>query len=235
MSSNLLTNNREEVLHMSTAQKIKDMIVQKKMQPGDRLPTEKEMMQHFDISRSTLRESLKVLKAENVITQRQGSGTYVSRETGISEDPLGLHFTDQNKLLNNLLETRIMIEPSIAVLATKRADKYDLEKLRRNIEELERMEVNTEETEEMDVRFHMSIAECTHNDVLIRVLPIIVESIRRGYSKTVSDPESFRRAKMRHREIYEAIARRDYMRAHFLVESHIWETRQDINIKEELS
>jgi len=230
--ASLLLPNREESLHMTTSQKIKDMIVRGNMKPGDKLPTEKEMMQRFGVSRSTLREALKVLKAENVITQRRGSGTYVSHETGIGEDPLGLHFTNQKNLLNNLLETRVLIEPGIAELATHRASAQDLEELRNTVEEMEKMAVNTEQTEEMDVKFHTCVARCTHNDVLIRVLPIIVESIRRGHSKTAEDLESFQRAKKRHREIYEAIAANDYMKAKFLTERHIWETKQDIDIKE---
>ncbi|MGI6110912.1 MAG: FadR/GntR family transcriptional regulator [Bilifractor sp.] len=231
--ASLLLPNREESLHMTTSQKIKDMIVQGNMKPGDKLPTEKEMIQRFGVSRSTLREALKVLKAENVITQKRGSGTYVSYETGIGEDPLGLHFTDQKNLLNNLLETRVLIEPEIVELATYRATEQDLEEMKKTVEEMERMKVNTERTEEMDVKFHTCVARCTHNDVLIRVLPIIIESIRRGHSKTAEDLESFQRAKKRHREIYEAIAARDYIKAKFLTEHHIWETKQDIDIKEE--
>ncbi|MDD6282799.1 MAG: FadR/GntR family transcriptional regulator [Oribacterium sp.] len=231
--ASLLLPNREESLHMTTSQKIKDMIVRGNMKPGDKLPTEKEMIQRFGVSRSTLREALKVLKAENVITQKRGSGTYVSYETGIGEDPLGLHFTDQKNLLNNLLETRILIEPEIVELATYRATEEDMAEMKKTVEEMERMKVNTGLTEEMDVKFHTCVAKCTHNDVLIRVLPIIVESIRRGHSKTAEDLESFQRAKKRHREIYEAIAARDYMKAKFFTERHIWETKQDIETKEE--
>jgi DNA-binding FadR family transcriptional regulator len=229
--SESFSEEAQESLHMSTSQKIKDMIIKKHMRPGDKLPTEMEMMKQFDISRSTLREALKVLKAENVITQRRGSGTYVSQDTGIGEDPLGLHFTDQKHLLHNLLETRLLIEPEIVTLATKRATAEDLDRIRKIVEKMEKMDANTEQVEEMDVRFHTAVADCTHNDVLMRVLPIIVESIRRGHVKTASDRESFQRAKARHREIYEAIAGGDYMKARFLTESHIWETKQDIEIK----
>ena len=89
------------MLPMATAQKVKTMIIQKEMKPGDRLPTETELAARFGVSRSTLREAMKFLRAENVVVIRQGSGTFVSAGTGIGEDPLGLHFTNQEKLLEN--------------------------------------------------------------------------------------------------------------------------------------
>ena len=98
---------------MATAQKVKTMIIQRQMKPGDRLPTEKELADLFGVSRSTLREAMKFLRAENVVVIRQGSGTFVSAGTGIGEDPLGLHFTNQENLIENLFETRMLIEPQI--------------------------------------------------------------------------------------------------------------------------
>ncbi len=233
MSDLLLNRSKEPVLHVSVAQEIKDMIVRDKMRPGDKLPTEMELMQMFSISRSTLRESMKVLKAENVITSRQGSGTFISQETGLGDDPLGLHFTDQSKLLHNLLETRMLIEPEIAALATQRATSEDIERLKRIVDNMYASNSNDSYTEEMDVRFHTAIAECTHNDVLIRVVPIINESIRRGHLETQDDEESFNRAKRSHLGIYQAIADRNYIEARFLAERHIWETQNDIRSKED--
>ena len=81
-------NPQDSVIHMSFAHQLKAVIIKRKMQPGDKLPTEKELMKEFGISRSTLREAMKILKAENVIVSRQGSGTFISQETGIGVDPL---------------------------------------------------------------------------------------------------------------------------------------------------
>ena len=101
--------HNSDVLPMATAQKVKTMIIQSGMKPGDRLPTETELAELFGVSRSTLREAMKFLRAENVVVIRQGSGTFVSAGTGIGEDPLGLHFTSQENLLFNLFETRMLI------------------------------------------------------------------------------------------------------------------------------
>lgn len=221
-------------LPMAIAQKIKMMIVERNMKPGDRLPTENELAELFDVSRSTLREAMKFLRAENVVAIRQGSGTFVSAGTGIGEDPLGLHFTNQKSLLQNLLETRMLIEPQMAVLAVQRATPQDIRNLEHLVKKMEEIEVNSKETAEMDVQFHTALAECTHNDVLIRVVPIINDSIRRSHFETHDNLESFKRAKRSHAGIYNAIASGNYMEAKYLSERHIWETLDDIKRMEEI-
>lgn len=226
-------NQKEDVLPIATAQKVKSMIIQREMKPGDRLPTELELVDQFGVSRSTLREAMKVLRAENVVVIRQGSGTFVSHGTGIGEDPLGLNFTNQNKLIKNLFETRMLIEPNIAALAAQRATPEDIRNLKSLVMEMDRGQVNSPGMAEMDVQFHTAVAECTHNDVLIRVVPIINESIRRSHVETHDDPESFKRAKRSHMGIYKAIAEGEYMNARFLAERHVWETLDDIKDLEE--
>lgn len=215
-------------LTMATAQKVKSMIIQREMKPGDRLPTEKELADLFGVSRSTLRESMKFLRAENVVVIRQGSGTFVSTGTGIGEDPLGLHFLNQGPLLENLFETRILIEPQIAGLAVQRATSQDIRNLQQILAEMEQMQVNSTASAEMDVQFHTAVAECSHNDVLIRVVPIINEAIRRSHVENYEVQEPFQRAKKRHAAILRAIAQGDYLDARFQAERHVWETLNDI-------
>lgn len=219
-----------DVLPMATAQKVKMMIIKRGMKPGDRLPTENELANLFSVSRSTLREAMKFLRAENVVVIRQGSGTFVSAGTGIGEDPLGLHFTNQENLIHNLFETRMLIEPQIAGLAAQRATSQDISNLKRLVAEMDKLQVNSAETAEMDVQFHTTVAECSHNEVLIRVVPIIIESIRRSHVGTHDNPESFRRAKRSHAGICNAIATGNYMEAKFLAERHLWETLEDVKI-----
>lgn len=229
------SNKRQiaDILPIAIAQKVKTMIIQREMKPGDRLPTEKELIEQFSVSRSTLREAMKILSAEHIVVIRQGSGTFVSQGTGIGEDPLGLNFTNQNKLIKNLFEIRMLIEPGIAGLAVQRATPQDIKNLERLVLEMDQFQVNSSMMAEMDVQFHTAVAECTHNEVFIRVVPIINESIRRSHVETHDDAESFKRAKRSHMGIYKAIAEGDYMEAKFLAERHIWETLKDINEREE--
>lgn len=223
----------EDNLPMSTAKKIKLMITKRGMKPGDRLPTENELSVLFGVSRSTLREAMKFLRAENVVVIRQGSGTFVSDSMGIGEDPLGLHFANQEMLLQNLFEARLLIEPQITELAAMRATSQEIHYLERLAADMNKLRINSDEAAQMDVRFHTAVAECTHNDVLARIVPIINESIQRGHFKTHDNQESFQRAKRSHLGIYNAIASGDHMEARFLAERHVRETLDDIKKKED--
>ena len=127
-------NSEEKTLPERAADKIIDMIMGNAMKPGDRLPTELELIQYLNVGRSTVREAIKLLVSQNIIEVRRGNGTFVKEQTGVMDDPLGFRFVqDKLKLGLDLCEIRFMIEPAIAALAAERATKKDLEQLRETI------------------------------------------------------------------------------------------------------
>ena len=105
------------------ADRINQMIIDQQLQPDDKLPTEVELMAYLDVGRSTIREALKILVARNIVEIRRGKGTFVTRNPGMSEDPLGFaYMQDKLKLAQDLLEVRARIEPWTAYLAAQRAN-----------------------------------------------------------------------------------------------------------------
>ncbi len=227
------TDLRDQGTNLSAAGRIKRMIIDSGMRQGDRLPTERELMNTFKVSRSALREAMNTLKAENVIISKRGSGTFVSGRTGISDDPLGLNFANQDTLLRNLLETRMLIEPQVAALAAQRAHPEDVKKIWEITEEMKKSCADDSLAVELDIRFHTAVAECMYNEVLARVVPIINESIIRGRSATVDREGSLRRAVAMHYEIYDAIRTGDSLKARYLTECHIRETMNNLEKEEE--
>lgn len=221
---------RQELSAMA-AKRLRAMIIEKGMQSGDRLPSESELGIMFGVSRSTVREAIKLLIAENVVEIQRGKGTFITMQPGISKDPLGLEFTNQEKLLSNLMETRMMIEPQIAFLAAQRASQENIEQLAKIIEKMQAAGSNKGNHTPFDVAFHEAVAECTQNDILHRILPIICESIQEGYSKTSNVPGSYERAIESHSNIYLAIVNRDPEAAKSETEKHIKQTMEDINVK----
>ena len=115
--------NDHQRLPEIVAQNIKGMIIERSLNEGEKLPTESELTMNFNVSRSTIREAIKILIAENVVEIRHGRGTFIAKKTGITKDPLGLSFADRKMLLPNLLEARRLIEPNIAALAAQRRTK----------------------------------------------------------------------------------------------------------------
>ncbi|HBC28058.1 MAG TPA: FadR family transcriptional regulator [Ruminococcaceae bacterium] len=200
----MLIENRELPLLLSS--KLREMIAEKGMKPGDRMPSEGELVEMFGVGRSTVREAVKLLLADNVVEIHRGRGTYLTEAPGVKKDPLGLGFSNQNKLLQNLLESRLLIEPQIARLAALRATGENLSRLSRAIGEMDAAEKQkAKDFPSRDVEFHTAVAECTQNDVLYRILPLICDSIREGYLETMNVPGSNRKAIESHIRIFEAI------------------------------
>ncbi len=212
-----------------TATKVKKIIKDKRLKPGDKLPSEAEIGEMFGVSRPTVREAMKILKAEQIIEIQRGKGTFVKEQTGVLNDPLGLNFVDQKHLVKNLLEARLMIEPNITCLAAQKATEKDLYELGKIIDEIKKSCNHSEHNADLDMRFHMKIAQCSQNEVLYRVMPLINESIVEGYEETVNNENSFKRSIESHINIFEAIKNKDYMRARYEVEKHIRQTLEDIN------
>lgn len=198
------------------------------MKPGEKLPSESELIELFKVSRTTIREAMKILKAENIIEIQQGRGTFVSQKTGINGDPLGLTFANQKDLLKNLLEARLIIEPQIIVLAVQRASEADLKGLEEVILKMEELYYQEKNSAELDLEFHTLIAKASGNDVLYRVVPIINESIMKGYGETLNNKESFKRAFKSHVNIYHAIKNKDFLAARYEAEKHIRQALEDI-------
>ena len=120
----------KQTLGEKTAEKLLDMIHERGYTAGDKLPTEMELCQLLGAGRNTVREALRILVSRNIVTIRQGAGTFISEKNGIPDDPLGFAMMeDRRKLTRDLLQIRVMLEPPIAALAAQNADEEDIKKL----------------------------------------------------------------------------------------------------------
>lgn len=107
-------NNRS--LPERTADTILMMIHKENLTAGMRLPNEHILASQLEVSRSTLRAAIKILADQNILRVERGSGTYISRQFGMSGDPLGLSAVyDKRKLVSDLLQIRLMVEPNTAL------------------------------------------------------------------------------------------------------------------------
>ncbi len=166
-------------LSEKAAERIIQYIQENRMQKGDRLPNEKNLMGQMNVSRTTVREAMRSLSSRGIVVIRQGSGTYISNLPGVAEDPLGLQFKyDKKKVLMDLWELRFIMEPYVASLSAERASKEDaaeIQRLAAEVSDCIRAGVNHIKP---DVAFHCKIAESTGNDILNVFFPEIVKGIR---------------------------------------------------------
>lgn len=188
----------------TTAQKLMVYIDQNSLQPGDKLPNEFDLSKILNVGRNTTREAVRVLASRNILAIRQGAGTFVADNTGVIEDPLGFSFVaNPDKLVDDLMQIRIMVEPQIAALAAENATKEDIEDLEQICLDIEKAIQHKEDFSELDKAFHSHVGRICGNDVISKLLPIIAEGIS-VYSNTVSEQETVQTIKS-HQAILNAI------------------------------
>ena len=213
------------------ADKLREMIIQEEMKTGSKLPAEAELMARFGVSRSTVREAVKILQTEHIVDIRQGQGTFLCAMPGLADDPLGLRVTDQEELIAQLLETRLLVEPNVAALAAQRRQDRHLQEMKTLLDRMDNAYLHGENYTPYDAQFHSVIADCTGNDVIKRLLPTIHESIRAGYQHTRRVEGSYQRASQCHLEMYRAIAEHDSDRARLAAQRHMVQTMHDSGVE----
>jgi len=225
------TMRKPRKLPEQIADKLREMIIQEEMKTGTKLPAEAELMARFGVSRSTVREAVKILKTENIVDIRQGQGTFLCAKPGLAQDPLGLRFADQKELTAQLLETRLLIEPPVAALAAKRREQKHLDEMKKLLDKMDSAYLHGEDYTPYDAQFHSIIAQCTGNDVIERLLPTIHESIQAGYQHTKRVEGSYQRASQCHLDMYRGIMEGDSERARQAAQRHMMQTMHDSGVE----
>lgn len=161
------------------AEQISQLIIDRQLKKGDKLPTEVELMQQLNVSRGSVREAVKLLVARNILVIQRGVGTFIADDTGIVEDPFGFaYMEDEERLAWELMALREQLEPWIAGLAAELATQEDIDELRRWQEKVEDGIRSGVDHLTDDQSFHTCIARCTQNRVLPMLIPVITYSIR---------------------------------------------------------
>ncbi|TGZ98768.1 FCD domain-containing protein [Rodentibacter pneumotropicus] len=148
--------------------KLKEQLINRQYQVGDKLPAERDLAEHFNVSRTVIREALIMLEIENLIEVRKGSGIYVialPQHTASNDD-----FLDKVDVGPfELLQARQLLESSIAEFAALQVTRADITKLK-DILATERKTLEQGDKDYVaDEDFHLTIAEITQNEVIIQM------------------------------------------------------------------
>ena len=215
----------KELLSKKIALEIESAIYSQKLKEGEQLPTEFELCEQFGVSRTSLREALRMLSAKGLISIEKGRGTFVKKITSESvTDPLQhyLRLKLGVPYILEIIEARKAIEPELAKLAAINRTNSDIEKMEKAIEELGKYEGGPEGLAILDMEFHQGIANATKN----RLLPLMIEPIFRLMpiikSKIISDvPSAIESAIVWHRKILDAIIEQNPHMAYEKMEHHL--------------
>lgn len=202
------------------ADKIIDLIESKELLPGEKLPSEQELMKELNVGRGTIREAIKSLVSRNIVEIRRGVGTFVAKNTGVVEDPLVFSFIDnKKKLVKDSMDVRLLLEPSIARWAARNATDSEILEIIELSKKIETAILNDENYSDLDVEFHTKIANSSRNLVVENLIPILNTNIRSLIDVTHAVLKEY--TILSHKKIANAIKERDEEMAEQLMREHI--------------
>jgi GntR family transcriptional repressor for pyruvate dehydrogenase complex len=221
---------RKSAIAESIAGELLSLIREKELQPGDKLPPERELATMMHVSRHTLREALRALAIMNVIDVRQGDGTYIaSLEPQSMVEFLGFVFALDDSTFLQLLEARKAVEANIAALAAERISDQELAELDELVAATP-VQVESAADQEAflrtDIEFHRTIALAARNPILSRFMDSIGELSLAGRRRTIEIPGVPPRSLRDHQAILQALKRRDPVAAQGAMLGHLEYTIQ---------
>lgn len=213
---------------------IGQLIAEGHLKPGDRLPSERELVERFQVSRASIREAISALEMMGLIEVRSGEGTYI-RQINIDSvvAPLAWMLFIEKDTVLELYEVRKILEVQAVGLAAERAEAAEIQEM---YEALENMRLDLDERrlgEKADHQFHYAIARATHNQILIRLMNTISDTMQKTLKtsrlKLYQDIYTPQRLFDEHNAIFESIKMHNADQAQKLMLKHL------VGVEEELS
>jgi GntR family transcriptional regulator, transcriptional repressor for pyruvate dehydrogenase complex len=210
---------------------IKGMIVRSEIKVGEKLPNERDLSTMFDVSRSSVREALRVLELQGLLL-RNNSGTYV--QTNFSEvigESLTLQLLMNSATYEDIQQTRVMLERELIKSATVQCSEDSLEKISKEIDKMERA-IKAKDKElyiSADIAFHSEIAKSANNSVLLFLYNTISALIFKVQKRVAFDDDVLKTSLDYHKEIYSAIKERDVVAAESKLVEHLLDVENRIH------
>lgn len=194
---------------------------------GEKLPAERQLAEAFGTSRTTVRMALDHLENERLVTRRVGSGTFVNyRPPNEAEEVAEMTSPVE------LIEVRLGLEPHMVRLAVLNATARDVDRLSEIVLQLEKGPLDAERFTQLDEAFHLSIAECTHNPLLVslyrQINDVRTHTQWNAMKDKVLTPKRIADYNSEHRSIFESIRSRDVDTAVTTITNHLHYARRQL-------
>lgn len=222
MKLEVLTKNENQEIQNKIISKIRDLINYKNLEPGDKLPSERQLSEKFGVSRSNVREAIQKLEFYGLLKSKPQSGTFVAdigqvAMNGMMEDILGLGEPD----FRSLVETRILLELKTVELAALRRTEEDLIKIKKALDAYEAKIVLGNDYLQEDLLFHLEISKASKNSTMTTLMLLITPEIIGSYDqdRVCEGDEALSEIK-KHEDIYLAIKEQNSQEAKEKMEIH---------------
>lgn len=217
-------------LSESVIDAIKKMIVEGDFKAGDRFYSENELTQRLGVSRSSIREAMRMLEFSGQVSVRQGKGIFIADAQGEQLKAFSVWLKNNEQSIKDNFEVRMIIEPKAARRAAENADKDDLRKMEQVCQQFAQFaqEQNTEEVIQCDRRFHRLLAGATKNKTLYVLMKSMTTSLPNGWVSSLYTPGRIEKTVSEHNDILEAIIQRDKSAAENAMTRHLVNALHDI-------
>ncbi|MFZ4453504.1 FadR/GntR family transcriptional regulator [Salibacterium aidingense] len=211
---NIKTIDRK-TLSKQVIDEIVHLLMSGELKPGDRLPSEVELMEMFDVSRPVMREALTSLEAVGVVNRKTRNGTFFSDQ--INSKPFTMILALSAGNIQSIIETRISLELGLVTLAAEKISDDELELMEEKLQEMK----NTENYQSIDREFHEIIARNASNPLLESISEPLLNLFDETWSQI---PISYRNSDTtirQHEEILNALKQRDPVQAYTSMYQHL--------------
>lgn len=161
-------------------EKIKELLIERKLSPGDMIPNETSLAESLKVGRGTIREALKILSAYGVVEIKQGHGTFISSASNKRLfNPQLFQILVQDRDYKSLTQVRELLEVGIVKLVINSASEEELRQLQETmedfLEELAKGDVSPQKAGDYDLRYHMMLAKFSHNSIVENIYTFVLE------------------------------------------------------------
>lgn len=193
----------------AVVERLVDYFHSNKLQVGVQIPSEKELMEALAVGRSSLREAIRKLEATGIITIRHGTGTFLARVPSPGEVMVPLVIQQECHSLLQALEIRCGLESHAAYLAAGLATRRQIDEMEHRLVQMEKAHTENGSAIEEDLRFHLAIYEATNNPLFEQIISPVRGPFRLFFSQPLNRHDIGNSSFPIHRELFDAIARRD--------------------------
>lgn len=225
---------RRETLTSQLIRSLSARIEQGGLKPGDKLPSEQELIEEFGVSRTVVREAISSLRAAGLVATQQGVGAFVQSNALTPSFRIDEANLDLLKEVIGVLELRIALEAEACALAAQRRQESHLAAMRLALDRMEAAIDAEEDAVAPDLDFHRSIAEATGNVHFSHLFSylgaLMIPRTRLQTFRFFADDrlEYLRRVNREHEDIYQAIQRHDSDAARSAMRLHLSNSRERV-------
>jgi DNA-binding FadR family transcriptional regulator len=196
----------------------------------EKLPSEQELSKRFAVSRTVVREALKVLKERGLVQPRNGEGSYVSRpNTDIVSSAINRIVRMDNISNDDLHSMRLILETTGARLAALNCPPEELERLENILAEMADLSLPLDKRIRLDAEFHVTIARASGNNLLGMFVEVMTLLLRDYMSKGFFGVTRINNTLSQHEKVLEAIKKRESDEAGSAIYDHLVAARKDVD------